>query len=276
MARKFIFGGSYTSFAFEAETIAYMNALGIADDSIIYYPSTPQQITGNGIWIAVNDFVLAVKLIGWSKFITLYPIIGGSVGRHKFNLINPLDSDVAYRASFVGGWTHSGLGALPNGINTYADTFLQHSSTDRLSNGMSYYSGTNITENKVDCGVQYGLEYNIIGVNVPGFGTYTALNSGTLVAVSDTNSLGLYTANRRNTTVNIFKNGSKIIEGTVASSLTTSTNTFYFGAFNAPSNIQSASKRIQLFSNHVGLTDSESVAFRTAVQNLQITLNRAV
>ncbi len=74
---------------------------------------------------AVNQSVLDLKANGlYTKMKFWHPFVGNTPTAHKFNLINPADSNSAYRLVFNGGWTHSSLGALPNGVNAYASSFL--------------------------------------------------------------------------------------------------------------------------------------------------------
>ena len=81
-------------------------------------------ITGTTQQSAINTLVVSLKANNiWTKFDAIYPMVGGTATTHKFNLKNPADTNAAYRLSFVGGWTHSSTGALPNGTNAYADTF---------------------------------------------------------------------------------------------------------------------------------------------------------
>lgn len=95
--------------SFDADASAYLIAAGITDST---------QMS------AINTLVVSLKNNGlWSPMIALYPFVGGSASAHKFNLKDPRDVDAAFRLSFVGGWTHSSTGALPNGTNGYADTF---------------------------------------------------------------------------------------------------------------------------------------------------------
>ena len=62
----------------------------------------------------------------------------------KFNLVNPQDTDAAFRLAFSGGWTYSTNGAQPNGTNGYADTKLNPSTVLSANNiHLSYYSRTN-------------------------------------------------------------------------------------------------------------------------------------
>lgn len=277
--RRFEFFGSYSSFTYEAETIAYMNALGIADDSTIFYSGTPQQITGNGFWVAVNNFVLSLKTIGWSKFngLAIYPRIGGTASRHAINLVNPANLDSAFRDTFFGGWIHNELGSKSNGVNAYSDTHLPHNILDINSNSFSFYSNENISENRVAMGVQYNAEtYNVLSINRSDFGTSGAMNSGSAVTFTDTDSLGMYTLNRNSSVVNIFKNGIKKVESTITPSSFLSPLTIYTGGFNSASNIQYSSKTQCFVAVTKGLSDTDTVSFRNAVQTLQIALNRAV
>ena len=96
---------------------------------------------------AIDNLVLDLKGYGiWTKIKAIYPFVGGTATTHKFNLKDPQDTNAAFRLSFVGGWTHSANGALPNGTNAYADTFLNGLSIlTNASNHLSYYSRTSST-----------------------------------------------------------------------------------------------------------------------------------
>jgi lysophospholipase L1-like esterase len=89
---------------------------------------------------AINQFVLDLKAINsiQSNFVNfttptnsvikaLYPFIGGSASTHKFNLINPLDTDEAFRLTFNGGITHDSLGIKGDGTSGYFDTHFNPS-----------------------------------------------------------------------------------------------------------------------------------------------------
>ncbi|MFY8248217.1 MAG: hypothetical protein ACOVJ5_00770, partial [Gloeomargaritales cyanobacterium] len=72
---------------------------------------------------AVNQWVVDSKAIGiWTKFTAVYPMVGSTSTSQKFNLKNPLNTNAAFRLSFLGGGTHSSNGWQPNGINAYAET----------------------------------------------------------------------------------------------------------------------------------------------------------
>ena len=91
---------------------------------------------------AVNAMVLSLKSNSlWTKMLSIYPMVGGTADTHKFNLKNPANTDAAYRLSFNGSWSHTSNGAITNGANTWADTFIQPSNISLGQNDicLSYY-----------------------------------------------------------------------------------------------------------------------------------------
>ncbi len=97
---------------------------------------------------ALTTLVLGLKFYNlWTKLKVIYPFIGGTSTTHKFNLKDPRDLDAAFRLSFVGGWTHDSLGAKPNGLNSYASTYLITPNTQFTFSNVhsSYYNVTNST-----------------------------------------------------------------------------------------------------------------------------------
>jgi len=67
---------------------------------------------------AVNQLVIDMKGYGlWNKMKAVYPFVGGTAASHKWNLKNPLDTNAAFRLSFVG--THRTY-LLPIGGTYYA------------------------------------------------------------------------------------------------------------------------------------------------------------
>ena len=79
---------------------------------------------------AVNQLVLDLKGYGlWGIFDAFYPFVGSTSTSTKWNLLNPLDTDAAFRISWVGGVTFSPLGVkgdteLGNGGNTHLNPNL--------------------------------------------------------------------------------------------------------------------------------------------------------
>jgi hypothetical protein len=74
---------------------------------------------------AINNLVLDLKAESlWSKLVALYPFIGANANTHRWNLINPQDTDAAFRLTFFGGVTHNANGVTGNGTNGYYNTHI--------------------------------------------------------------------------------------------------------------------------------------------------------
>jgi hypothetical protein len=108
---------------------------------------TASGITNSTITTAINQLVLDLKGYSlWTKGKAWYPIVGGTSSTHKWNLKDPRDLDAAYRLVFNGGWTHASTGATPNGVNGWANTYLNSQAALSLnSTSFGVYSRTNVT-----------------------------------------------------------------------------------------------------------------------------------
>ena len=187
---------------------------------------TATAITDPTISSAINTFVVSWKNYGlWIKSYALYPLVGGTSSTHKFNLKDPRDLDAAYRLGFNGGWTHSSTGALPNGVNAWANTFLASQDTLSLnSTSFGVYSRTNVDRLAPSIG-------NVTGA-APGEASlwlryqnslYARVNSSVIASPFPTNndSRGLILANRTNSTQVTVQ-----IRGTQTTLSNTSENTY--------------------------------------------------
>jgi hypothetical protein len=218
----------------------------------------------------------------------IYPFVGGTATTHKWNLKDPRDLDAAYRLAFSGAWTHSSTGALPNGANAYADTYLAPSGNLTASNtAVSYYSRTNTTTNggtelgSWSSGYNFGIELTIYR-SVASNKTAAIINSGGGTAqISGGNSTpttGLLIGSRlANNNAFVNKNGSTI--GTNTNTVTNTLNTFklYIGASNDFGTAGAYSNKETAFA-HIGdgLTTTEAANLYTAVQKYQTSLSRQV
>jgi hypothetical protein len=230
---------------------------------------------------AVNTLVVDLKGYNlWTKSFALYPFIGSTATSQKFNLKNPADTNAAYRLSFVGGWTHSSNGALPNGTNAFANTFLSTSAIGLNSGHISYYSRTNNTT--VSCEVGGGNpspdSYTLLELrNASALGAFR-YNNGVAqnqVAIADTRGFFIGTRTASNV-IKLFRNNTNIINGSAASNAT-SVFSQYIAAYNGSNTAYSYSNRQCAFASiGTGLTDTEAANFYNAVQNFQTTLGRQV
>lgn len=72
---------------------------------------------------ATNQLVLDLKAASlFNVFDAFYPFVGGTATAHKWNLLDPQDTDAAYRMTFLGGMTHSSTGIRGNGTNSVGNT----------------------------------------------------------------------------------------------------------------------------------------------------------
>lgn len=243
---------------------------------------------------AVNDLVVGLKGAGlWNRMRAVYPFIGGTSTAHRWNLVDPRDSDLAKRLVFVGGVTHGSNGIKPNGTTGYAKTFFDpHEECPQYSFHGSYYSRENNAPGSGDFfpfggkGVGPAIQldfYNTNGI----YGDVGSINfTGSptaLTITSQTTFNGLFTLTC------LYDNFLKIYRGsTQLGSQTTSRygyfqnndpNTdvgkLYLGAFN---NNETAayfsSYECGFASFGWGLNDSQVSAFNSIVNNYLTALNR--
>lgn len=266
------------------EANAYLFSTQIAD--------TTQQV-------ALNTLVSDMKTYGiWSKMKAVYPIMGTTATQQKFNLVNPQDTNAAYRLVFSGGWIHSSTGIKGNGSNTYADTCLAPSSAGILlyQGHLSTYCRTSaVTATAADyflgtasnSGIWNNLEYFALATNPTSVSAvqHSSLNVTDYASKSVTNRQGFWLNSRTSstaTTLKLFRDGVAQANATTsAGGQALNIYSLYFGAIR---NLTASSPYAQWFTSSEmsfasigdGLTDTEAANFYTAVQNFQTSLGRSV
>ena len=238
-------------------------------------------ISNNQIKDAIYRLCIDLKMAGiFDKCNAIYPFVGGTATSHSFNLIDPRKLNAAFRLQFFGFWTHSSTGALPNGINGYADTFLVPNTSQSLnSNGMGLYIGTNITETAMDpvnMGTFNSLtESSSCVVNNTIFG---GRMNGTLLSVANTDKRGFYSAQKTSATqTDYYKNGVSVVSGSSGGTL--SPFSIYLANLNLSgspyvSGYVKNDFRFAFISS--GLTALENLNLYSIVQSFQTTLGRNV
>jgi hypothetical protein len=262
----------YTGNAVDADAQAFITAAAITD---------PTQQS------AINSLVINLKGYGvWTKMKALYPFVGGTATQHKFNLKNPLDTDAAFRLVFNGGWTHSTDGALPNGINGYANTYLNPviESLTYNNNHLSFYSRTSAAGGATNF-YEMGS-----GTNAAGGTSIFTRRSNDLAAYDtgdgvtnrlsyiNTNGSGFYVGTSINTNIGyFFKNNVAQSTKNPLTNISMLSYNFYLGGFNEENtNVYPSNKQCAFASIGVGLSLTESSNYYTAVQAFQTTLGRQV
>ena len=234
---------------------------------------------------AINSLVNELKAGNvWSSILALYPYVGGTAQTCKFNLINPQDTNTAYRLTFAGTWTFDSKGATPNGAGgTYADTYVNPSLTpfSTTSYHLSYY-----------CPAQYAAgdlidigqgDYNAGGESTitprwtgdtAYFICYNSATTAGFYSTTNATSTGYWLSNRVSTGQQGWKNGSKL--GTSATNgATTANRTFYIAAENNGTGTYRNSPRKHIIDTMgTGLTDTQAFNLSNSVQKFVTTLNK--
>jgi hypothetical protein len=198
----------------------------------------------------------------------------------KYNLVNPVDSDIAFRLVFNGGWTFSSNGATPNGTNGYANTFVNPSTNlQQNSVHLSYYSRTNVNLDQVEIGNYNNSSYGLYLLYTYGSGTqgWKSLNNlevnvGTLF----TPTTGLLIGSRTSSTsLKYYKQG--ILTDTLsATSLTPINRNITLAAQNGTGPANYSSKQVAFSTIGDGLTDAQASNFYNIVQTFQTALSRQI
>jgi hypothetical protein len=259
-----------TTPAIDPDAQAFLTAAGITDATISS---------------AINTLVIDFKGYGvWSKIKAYYPMVGGTSFAHKFNLKDPRDLDAAFRGIFVGGWTHSSNGALPNGVNAYMDTRLFPFSILTNNISLGYYSRTNVNATSTACDIGVtsgpsGPDYLFLFPRLNNVTWYTILESGTYTTAADTNSAAFYIGTRNGTTVKGFKNGTNVASRTGIAVQPRTNAPIYLGAINLSSTVGASWFSSRESASAViadAFTDIESTNISIAIQTFNTTLGRQV
>lgn len=234
---------------------------------------------------AVNTLVIGMKAQGlWTKTKAIYPFVGGTATAHKYNLKDPRDVDAAFRLAFSGTWTHDSSGAQPNGVNGYADTYLNTSTNLVRTNAhLALYVVNNPTVgSKYDMGnasnaaMTVDPTYLITRYNsnlvAVGIGDNSYATSST---TTDSRAFWLGGTNGSSTTI-IYKNGVSIASASQGAGALSNIN-LYLGAANA-GGITSfySDKKYAFGSIGTGLSGTDTTNYYNLVQAFQTTLGRSV
>lgn len=252
---------------------------GIDSNASAFFVATG--ITDPTIQGAIDTLCKDLKKYGvFDKMKAIYPFVGGTATTHKFNLVNPLDTNASFRLSFNGGWTHSSNGVLPNGTNGYANTFLTPStSLSQNSTHISIYSRTNNSGNYGDIG-STNASFNdglYILYRSADLKDYSRNNNSVSPVLSATTSLGYVINNRTTSTdMKVTLNNSVVNPNTNATT-GLSTSNIFISAINVNGiNSNYSNRQLAFATIGDGLTNTEASNLYTAVQKFQTTLGRQV
>jgi hypothetical protein len=153
---------------------------------------------------AINDLTKQLKSSSlWSKFMAIYPMVGGTANTTKWNLKDPRNADAAYRLTFNGSPIFSTTGILFPTNSDYADTHLTDSMFSYNNNAISYYSRTQNSQDGYDIGcIDYALPFNEFAIYHPSdatewfgfhaYGTAPSVTTGLFILSSTANDVKRY------------------------------------------------------------------------------------
>jgi len=222
--------------------------------------------------IAINNLVLDLKKSSlWTEFRAIYPMIGGTANSMKWNLMNPQNSDLAYRLTFYGSPIFSSTGILFPTTSDYADTHQNDSLLPYNNNSISYYSNTQNSQDGFDMGCSdTSRPYNT-------FSVYNSRDSSVwfgLLAYTTTPAVtkGMFTNSATSTDVKRYENG-------VITNTKNKPPTIYFTNLNIRIGaIQGASymgqRECGLAAIGSGLTNAQAATFSNIVRKYENSLGR--
>jgi hypothetical protein len=270
--------GNDSGFRYDNDAATYLNRIGISKGSYIYYPSTPQQITGYEIWVATSNLFIYLKANNiYSKLIAIYLYVGGTASAHKFNAINPLDTDAAFRLVFSGGNTHSATGWKPNGTNGFANTYLRLA-IDLLQNDVHFSAYIRDSSRGIlggnDSSSRFSMSPDLDGT----IGYHNANNAGGDSGISARSTLiKLWSISRLTSVQYKVYNNASIFSTINKPSALPNLDYIYIGARNiggSASFFSNSEQATTIFSS--GLTDAEIEVLNTGIHNFNKALHRDV
>jgi hypothetical protein len=197
----------------------------------------------------------------------------------KYNLVNPVDSDAAFRLVFNGGWTHSSTGATPNGTNGYADTKFNQATYLTQTNGeIGSYLRTNTTGTYVDMGCHFaGSDYALITKLADNnfYGRIATLDINSNYQPATT--LGLFAVRANGTNSAKFtRNGTTQATKATSTFAIESLNIGIGSAINNTGGIYFSPRQTAFNYISDSLTDTEASNLYSRVQQFQVSLSRNV
>lgn len=256
------------------------NVIGTPPPPILIDPDAQTFLTAAGIvdatiTSAIDTLVVQLKADGlWTKMKALYPFVGGTATTHKYNLKNPLDTDAAFRLVFSGGVTHNSNGITGNGVNGFANTFLNDSTMLNINDKHIAMYQRNILGAPSQVSMSAGLNVARFYLNFGGSNFSTLGMSQAAFAIVAPQH-GMFTMSKT------IINSRNYFQNAIAPTTRTGTNfavnrNYLLLADSRVTVAEFSIANLSLVSIGEGLTNTEAGNYNTAVQAFQTTLSRQV
>ncbi len=236
-------------------------------------------ISNSTIISAVNTLVTSLKAAKlWTRFSCIYPFVGGTAATHKFNLRQPLNTDLARRLIFNGSPVHDSNGITFN-AGGWADTKFSQIAMNANLMSLHYYSRT---ASPGTAGIEIGANGSAtsrLGIKLGG-SSYSELSQGGGGGSSESyTATGLFTTSRRlKATRSLYRNGVLVRDTNENSTGIVTMPSFAIGGEkNSGGGLGFSSHRNCAYAAiGYGLSAAEEAAHYTIVQAFQTALGRAV
>jgi hypothetical protein len=216
----------------------------------------------------------------WTKFVAIYPFVGGTQTSHTYNLKNT----AAFPLTFNGGWTHNSNGVTSNGTTAYASTGLLANSYYEGDISIGVYSRT-AGQSGVDFGSNGGIDpSDELSLQIRSTGDVSILEAAGYTNTNGTNTsgLGLFVGNVYAATQlynGVYANGVKQGAGTNFSTINFNNRELSIAAltgpaFTTPTEFAARNYALALFGN--GLVPAEQTTLYSIIQTYQTALSRQV
>jgi len=230
----------------------------------------------------VDSLELSPTLI--SKIHVFYPLIGTTEPNQKLNLLNPADTNAAFRLTSVGtSYTRDAVGVIRGGAGSsnYLDTnynFFVNGTANNLH--IAFYSLTTTSSSgHVEFGANDGTNRIMFDIEEGGAGNtnFDAYGFGSgRVAFNTTDAGGLFIGNRENATSNeLWEDGVLLASNATSQNTHPNLTTYLLAVNNNGSSVNASSIKLGAFGIGLGLTDAEIAVYTNAI-NYLITAKQAL
>jgi hypothetical protein len=255
-----------------ARTQAFLTATGITDATIISALN------------AMDTSLISAGLLpsgtGAGIIKVLYPFVGGTASLHKWNFVNPQDTDSAKRIVWFGGMTHNSNGITGNGSNAYGNMFITPDPDFNINDvGMSYLCSNSGIDGNTIFGVQ-SASNDTRFFHFPAYDgantTQTNINSGAAQLTAAARQ-GFHSIQRTSgTNQNTYRNGVLNADVFSISQIRSTLNMFLLATnINGTPTYIDASN-IRFFAAHTALNATQALNLYNANVSFQTILGRNV
>ena len=246
-----------------------IDSLAIQNNSTTYFTSTRQR-TGAQLVTYYNDFFIGLKTQNiYTAIRAMYRPRFANANLNKFNMVNPLDTNGAYRMTYSGTWTFNENGEVPNGVNAFATTNLAVNVIPQNSIAIGVDINTNGTAgNRIDVGNLTDLSLYIAAryEATPILGNLISnVNNAGLKVVTNSGVQAMWIASRTTSTERLVYKNSSLIDTFTAASTVPVTGSVCFGR-SGQGDYSDRGQRFRIVSD--GLNGTQVTALNTLLSTL--------